>query len=98
MSTTIEIPWSSEEEWAELPFNPFPDENEDGVLTASRERYGPLHWLADGIRFSDADGNVYRKVADGPVQSACVVTDGEKFAQFDGSGVVYHGAGRGRRA
>ncbi len=92
MSETVEIPWTESWAWTEFPFAPFPSHNEDGVPTTDREQFSTLSRLADGKRFADADGHVYIKVADGPVQSACVVTDGELFDQFGCEAVVYHSA------
>lgn len=80
----VEIPWTDDSQWSEIDFgwigrSPF-DEKPEGT-----ER---LDHLADGATFTDANGASYTKAADGPVQGACVVTDGMHFAQLGGDTLV----------
>lgn len=86
-----DIPFADDAQWSELPFHPYAEDPE------GRPRAGGVKYLfnfSDGELIADSEGNVFQKEADGPVQGACVVWDGEHFAQFDG-GSLFRPADRG---
>lgn len=69
-------PYGDDSQWREI----IPDGVPDGIR---------LDRLRDGTRFQDRRGIVFTKVADGPVQSACVIRDSEGyFAQWDNGTTV----------
>lgn len=71
MPSQIDIPWDDQTKWGyQLPLTPV-------------QHGTPLYDLEDGAQFHDADDYAYTKVAEGPVQGACVITNGEFFLQVD---------------
>ena len=75
-----EIAFGDDSMWTEFDLKPFRSDSDTGEPPA---HVVPLSRVADKAQFSDAEGEYFWKIADGPVQGAVVVSDGRRYQQWD---------------
>lgn len=81
----FDIPWGDESRWDDIRIDGFQSDPDTGGNPSGTIA---LYNVPDGEIFHDRSGHAFTKCADGSVQGAVVVTDGEVFAQWDGSTLV----------